>query len=226
MRDIYIALSGATAAWDHLSTVSNNLANAQTQGYRETRVAFELAGPPGSMGAQYAATGKSSYSTEDGALQVDNDPNHLALRGDGFFALDDGTFTRDGSFRLDNEGQLVTSDGAAVLADGGPIQVAAGESFTVGSDGTVTGSKSGELGRISVVSLGGARPLGGNRWSGTAGEPQENTTMVQGAVEGSNADTMRGMIEMMEASRYFEAEQKAIQASDEIRARLNRIGGS
>lgn len=226
MRDIYIALSGATTSWDHLSTVSNNLANAQTQGYRETRVAFELAGPPGSMGAQYAVTGKTSYSAEDGALQIDEDPNHLALRGDGFFALDDGTFTRDGSFQLDNDGKLVTSDGASVLADGGPIQLAPGESLSVASDGTVTGSKSGELGRISIVALSGASPLGGNRWSGTGGEMPESTSVVQGAVEGSNADTMRGMIEMMEASRYFEAEQKAIQASDEIRARLNRIGGS
>jgi flagellar basal-body rod protein FlgG len=83
-----------------------------------------------------------------------------------------------------------------------------------------------EVGKLLVVSLGNPNPLGGSRWAGEPGEAPEGTSMVQGAVEGSNADTMRGMIEMIEASRFFEAQQKAIQTSDDTRARLNRIGGN
>jgi len=232
MRDIYIALSGASAAWDNLSSIAHNIANSKTQGFREARTTFELAGAPPSpngsgLGPLYVAAGNTTYNTEDGDLEIDDDPTHLALRGDGFFALEDGTFTRDGSFQIDGEGTLVTSDGTPVLSENGPIQLAPGETFNVGPDGTVNGSVSGNLGKLSIATLGNPAPLGGNRWGGTpSADPPAGTTVVQGALEGSNADTMRGMIEMMEASRYFEAEQKAMQASDDLRARLNRIGGS
>jgi flagellar basal body rod protein FlgG len=173
----------------------------------------------------YAATGKTSYSTADGALQIDDVATHVALRGDGFFALGDGTFTRDGTFHLDAEGTLVTRDGVPVLADGGELQVPPGAEVNIGPDGTVRAGKD-ELGKLTVVTLGNPSPLGGNRWAGEAGDTPEGTRVVQGAVEGSNADTMRGMIEMIEASRFFEAQQKVIQTSDDTRARLNRIGGS
>lgn len=225
MKDIYIALSGASAAWDQLAAIGNNLANAQTQGFRESRPTFQLAGPDGPMGGQYVVLGETTFSTENGALHIDDDPNHLAVRGDGFFSLSDGTFTRDGSFHINSEGALVTRDGAEVLVGGSPIQLLPGERLAVAPDGTVTGSQSGEIGQISIVSLTAARPLGGNRWSGTAGEKPKETSVTQGALEASNADTMRGMIEMMEASRYFEAEEKVIKASDELRARLNQMGG-
>ncbi len=224
MKDIYIALSGATAAWDQLSGISHNLANGRTQGFRESRTSFELAGE-GPVGGMYALTGETTYSTADGDLLVDEVPTHVALRGDGFFALADGTFTRDGTFHLDAERTLVSSDGVAVLGEGGELQIPEFGDVLIGSDGIVR-SGSDEIGRIQVVTLLNPNPLGGNRWGGEAGERPEGTSMVQGAVEGSNADTMRGMIEMIEASRYFEAQQKAIQTSDDFRARLNRIGGN
>ena len=224
MKDIYIALSGATAAWDQLSGIAHNLANGRTQGFRESRTSFELAGE-GTLGGMYAATGTTTYSNADGDLQIDDVATHVALRGDGFFALGDGTFTRDGTFHLDAEGTLVTRDGVPVLSDSGELQVQEGAEVLIGPDGTLRAGKN-EVGRLLVVQLGNPNPLGGNRWGGTPGETPEGTSVVQGAVEGSNADTMRGMIEMIEASRYFEAQQKAIQASDDTRARLNRIGGN
>jgi flagellar basal body rod protein FlgG len=157
---------------------------------------------------------------------MDGVATHLALRGNAFFALEDGTYTRDGSFQMDADGRLVTRDGVAVLAEGAPVQADPTEQLSVGSDGTVTGSRSGSLGRLDAVALTNPQPLGGNRWGGNAGETPEGISFVQGALEGSNVDTMRGMVEMMEASRFFEAQQKAMQASDEIRSRLNRIGGN
>lgn len=223
MKDIYIALSGATAAWNQLSGIANNVANARTQGYREGRATFALAEDGG---GHYAQSGQGAYSTADGALENDGIDTHLALRGDGFFALQDGTYTRDGSFQLDAEGTLVSGDGVPVMVEGGPLQLQPGETLAVGPDGTVKGSRSGDLGKIDIVSLTGPAPLGGNRWAGSAGEAPEGTSVVQGALEGSNVDAMRGMVEMMEASRFFEAQQKAIQASDELHQRLNRIGGS
>ena len=225
MKDIYVSLSGATAAWNNLSTIAQNVANASTQGYRETRVSFELAGPAG-MGAQYAATGQTTFSEVDGALQQDNVETHVALRGNAFFALEDGTFTRDGAFQVDAEGRLTTRDGVAVLADGSPVELQAGESISIGQDGTLTGSKSGEIGKLDAIRLVGGSPLGGNRWTGTPEPVEEGIQFIQGSLEGSNVDTMRGMVEMMEASRFFEMQEKVMQASDDLRSRLNRIGGS
>ena len=219
--DIYAALSGAQTAWRQLEVISNNLANASTTGFRESRMSFE--GATRSL----ARVGSVRPSTVDGALINDGDPTHFAIRGDAFFALADGSYTRDGSFRVDGTGALVTGDGTAVLGEGGAPMVAdPGETIAVGADGIVVGSTSGELGRLGLVQLADAKPLGNNRWAGTGTPADPAVTVVQGALEASNADPMRGMVELIEASRYFESQQKAMQTSDEMRQRLNRIGGS
>lgn len=226
MKELFIAASGSAAAWKQLELLSNNLANVGTHGYREARVGFTVEGPEG-LGKAYAAPGEVAFDRSDGALEVDGVATHLAIRGDAFFQLEDGTFTRNGAFRVDAEGQLVTEDGTAVSGDGGTIQLDPAETVSVGHDGTVSGSKSGEVGRLALVRLVSAQPVGGTRWSG-AGQPIEpgEATVVQGALEGSNVDAMRAMVEMIEASRFFEAQQKVVQSADAAHQRLNRIGGS
>ena len=218
MRDLYTSFSGASAAWRQLELIANNVANANTQGFREQRQRFELVGE-----TTVQASG-TIYNRDDGELATDGVATHLALRGEGFFALGDGTATRDGGFRLDPEGQLVTVEGTPVLTDGGPVQLDPGETMTVSAEGLVTGSLSGEVGRLQIVLLANATPLGGGRWSGTA-TPTEGTVVVQGAREGSNVDAMRAMVELIEASRFFEAQEKVMQTSDEMHARLNRVKG-
>jgi flagellar basal-body rod protein FlgF len=226
VKELYIAASGSVAAFRQLELVSNNLANAGTHGYREARVGFTVEGPSG-LGKVYATPGQVSFDRTDGELEMDGVATHLAIRGDAFFALDDGSFTRNGAFRVDEGGQLVTEDGTPVAGEGGAISLDPRESIAIGAVGTVTGSKSGEVGRLSLVRLGAASPLGGTRWSGT-GKPIEpgEATVVQGALEGSNVDAMRAMVEMIEASRFFDAQQKVVQSADAAHQRLNRIGGS
>lgn len=226
-RDLYAAYSGAAAAWRHLEVIANNVANANSDGFREARVSFRLAESPepGSpLQGAFAQVGEIAYSGTDGALLQDGVSTHFALRGDGWFALQDGTYTRDGRFRLDTEGNLVTQDGVGVMSDGGPIRVQQGERLSVDATGLATGSATGELGRLRIVKLDDVQALGGNRWSGRPVNGAD-ATVLQGAREASNADPMRGMVELLEASRYFEAQQKAMQASDEMRSRLNRIQG-
>jgi hypothetical protein len=72
------------------------------------------------------------------------------------------------------------------------------------------------------VQLGNPQPAGGNIWQGNP-TPITSVSVVQGAVEHSNADPLRSMVELIEASRYFEAQEKVIRTSDEMHARLNRI---
>lgn len=218
MRDLYTSFTGASAAWDRLEMIANNVSNANTQGFREARQHFEL------VGVNSVRAAGTTFNREDGELVADGVSTHLALRGDAFFALADGTVTRDGGFRIDPEGQLTTTDGTAVLTDGGPVQLDPRESMTVSAEGLVTGSASGEIGRLQVVKLANPTPLGGGRWSGTA-TPAEDYTVVQGAREGSNVDAMRAMVELIEASRFFDAQEKVMQTSDEMQGRLNRMKG-
>ena len=177
-RDLLTSWSGAQAAWSRLEVIAGNVANANTTGYREQRVAFSLTGGQGPLDGALTRTDTIAWSDADGELRSDGVPTHLALRGEGYFTLEDGTFTRDGTFRLDDEGQLVTQDGTAVLGDGGPIEVEAGEILTVEPDGTLSGSESGEIGRLQIVRLANAEALGGNRWKGDAepvDEPEATT---------------------------------------------------
>lgn len=221
-RDLYASLSGARAAWSQLELLSGNIANSKTAGYREQRASFELTGTDGPLADASTRIAEVSYSSADGDLVHDGVNTHLALRGEGFFALADGTFTRDGGFRLDADRRLVNAAGTPVLTESGPIQLAVGETLSVDDLGNASGSLSGDLGRLRVVTLGGGGPVGGNLWAGTAA-PVTRASVVQGALEGSNVDPLRGMVELIEASRFFEAQQKTMQTSDEMRQRLSRM---
>jgi flagellar basal body rod protein FlgG len=111
----------------------------------------------------------------------------------------------------------------AVLDDrGSPIVVNPGELLSVSPDGTLTGSQSGNLGRFGLVQLNNPQPAGGNVWKGIP-TPSSTTSVIQGALEHSNADPLRGMVELLEASRYFEAQDKVIKTSDDMSSRLNRL---
>ena len=216
MKDIYTTLSGSLAAWHHVEMVSNNVANMNTAGFREARMAFGTDG-------QMARPDGIFYNAADGALIVDDQPTHLALRGDGFFTMGNGSYSRDGNFRVDLQGSLVNADGIPVLDDRGqPIVLRPGESIHVSPGGVVTGSQSGEVARLGIVTLTNPQPVGGTAWTGTPGAAP-GVEVIQGALEHANADPMRGMVELIEASRIFEAQEKVIRTSDEMRARLNRI---
>jgi len=221
-QDLYTSWSGAHTAWQQLEIISSNVANSSTTGFREQRAAFELSGNPGELGATSAVLGDIGYSQQDGSVTVDNVSTHLALRGNGFFALADGTFTRDGSFRLDENGRLVSGSGAFVLGEGGPIELAPGEKLIVSPQGEVSGSESGLIDDLRIVQLQNGRPLGNNAWEGQAVEA-EGVTVVQGAVERSNVDPLRAMVELVDATRYFQTVEKAMKTSDEMTSRLNRM---
>lgn len=216
MKDIYTSLSGSMCAWHQVELISNNIANVNTSGYREQRAAYYSDG----QSARYAT---STYNAADGALEIDNDPHHFALRGDGFFTLANNSYTRDGHFHVDLDGRLLTQDGIEVMDDqGNPIVGRPGELLSVTPEGNLLGSVSGAMGRFGLVQLGNPQPAGGNVWRGNP-TPVTNVSVIQGAVEHSNSDPLRSMVELIEASRYFEAQEKVIKTSDEMHARLNRI---
>lgn len=225
-RDLYAAVAGATATWAQMDVAANNLANVNTTGFREGHTAFQLIGEgEGALGKSSTQATEVFSSTREGAIEQDGNPLHFALSGEGYFSLEDGSLTRDGRFTLDNEGRLVTMDGVAVMGAGGPIELSPAETLTASPEGILTGSESGELDRLRIVA-GPVEPSGGNRLRATGPTVAVNASVHQGHLEGSNVNSMGVMVELIEAGRHFEAFQKAIQASDDATARLNRVGGS
>jgi len=212
-----------------MDLIAQNVANANTNGYKELRVAFELEGSGyGPLGQVMAGESETAPNMSNGAIQIDKDPNHLALQGEGFFVVSAGgkeMLTRAGAFQRTQEGNLVTTDGHLLMGEGGPIEIPDDEEFRVVNDGRVFGTKSGELDQIQIVNVNSVKPIGSSLWKAEGPLLESQATVMQGALEGSNVNPLRAMVELIEASRMFEAYQKAMQSSDELDQKLIQMGG-
>ncbi len=226
--DLYASLAGARAAWADLDRLGNNLANAGTTGFKADRIVFQVVGPgPSPLAQGYAKATPAAPDARDGTPVPDGVATHLALQGEGWFALRDGPdllLTRDGRFQLDATGTLVDGGGRPLLGLTGPIRVPEGETVRIAQDGRVYGSESGELDQLDIVTAP-VRALGGNLYAPDGPVSSAGARVLQGALEGSNVDPLAAMIDLVQASRYVEAFQKAMQASDELTSRLNQLGG-
>ncbi|MCU0595273.1 MAG: flagellar hook-basal body protein [Desulfobacterota bacterium] len=200
-------------------TVSNNLANLSTKGFKRDVLSFD------------EVLTQKMHSAPDfsqGPVQHTGNSFDLALDGPGFFKVQTRhglRYTRDGALGLDRENTLVNRNGDPVLGDNGPIRVE-GTDVSMGADGQIRVDGA-SLDRILVVDFKDRRLLlkeGANYYidPGTAEElPRpEKTTLHQGYLEESNVDLTEEMIRMVEAFRAFEAMQKGIQSIDEMTGKL------
>jgi len=209
MRSLWTAASGMTAQQFKIDTISNNLANVNTTGFKKSRVDFQdllyqtlkYAGTPTTAGAQVPTGiqighGVRTVATQrifsQGTFQQTDNPMDIVIEGDGFFQilLPDGgiRYTRDGAFKLDSDGRLTTSDGfplePEIIVPSDAIE------FSVGSDGTVTVMRPGAsepetIGQIELVRFvnpAGLKSEGGNLFSATAasGQPMIGTPGLDG----------------------------------------------
>lgn len=259
MRSLSIAKTGLEAQQTQLDAITHNLANVATNGYKRSRAVFEdllyqnmrQSGAPSSSQTQLPTglqlgTGVRTVATSrnfsQGALTQTGNNLDMALNGQGFFQVQmpDGTtnYTRDGSFQVDAQGQMVTSNGYAVVP---AITIPANaQSITVGRDGivsvTVAGStatqQAGQLQLANFMNPAGLEPRGGNLFaetsaSGTAqtGNPGANglALVTQGSVEGSNVNVVEELVAMIQTQRAYEINSKAIQTSDQMLARLAQL---
>ena len=183
-----------------------------------------------------------SRNFSQGNLQQTSNNLDIAIKGNGFFQvqLPDGTtgYTRDGSFQVDQNGQLVTNNGM-VLQPGITIPNTA-QSVTIGQDGTVSIAVAGQtatqiqgqLQLATFVNAAGLEPRGQNLYaettaSGTpsAGAPGANGlgTLRQGFVETSNVNVVEELVSMIQTQRAYELNSKAIQASDQMLQKLGQL---
>jgi len=119
---------------------------------------------------------------------------------------------------------MVNRQGMTLLGEAGPVTVPIGQTPKITPDGRVYDNDNQQVNKIVLVDANNVSRVGSNMW--TANEPvvPSGALINQGALESSNVDPMRAMVELVEVSRYFEAYQKAMHTSDELDARINRIG--
>ena len=254
MRSLWTAASGMIGQQFNIDTVSNNLSNVNTTGFKKQRAEFEdllyqtvlMAGTPATEltevptgiqvghGVKVAATQKMFTQ---GSLQATGNKLDIAFEGDGFFKIQqyDGTmaYTRDGSFKIDSNRQVVTSNGyllepQLVLPDNSIM-----ETLSISQDGRITVKIVGEddpvdIGQMEIyrfVNPAGLRSIGGNLYKTTPASGEEipgqpgmdgMAKLHQGFLEMSNVKVVEEMVNMIVAQRAYEINSKAIQASDSM----------
>ena len=249
---LWIAKTGLDAQQTRMEVVSNNIANVSTTGFKRDRAVFEdllyqnisQVGASSTQDTQLPSgfsigTGVRVVATEklhsQGNLTNTGNPLDMAVQGKGFFQvlMPDGSlaYTRDGSFQVNQDGQLVTSSGYQVQP---AITVPEGaQSITIGSDGTVSVLLPGSAAATQVgsqqlnnfINQAGLQAIGQNLLleSGSSGAPQTGTpglnglgTLMQGSVESSNVNIAEELVNMIETQRAYEMNSKAIQSADQM----------
>ncbi|NEV60531.1 flagellar basal-body rod protein FlgG [Thiorhodococcus minor] len=259
---LWIAKTGLDAQQTRMSVVSNNLANVNTTGYKKGRAVFEdliyqTVRQPGAQATQEAqlpsglllGTGVRTVATEklfeQGNLVQTENSLDLAIQGQGFFQIlmpnGDLGYTRDGSFQINANGEVVMSNGYALQP--GLVVPETTQTISIGSDGTVSAQLAGEaapveLGAIQLANFinpAGLQSVGENIYLETAasGNAQQSNpgqngvgTVLQGAVESSNVNMAEELVNMIETQRAYEVNSKAISAADEMLQYANNKLGS
>ena len=242
------ALSGLNAASRSLDVIGHNIANAGTTGMKSSRAEFAeiYASSAGAIGGTNVGLGVGvadvSQQFSQGSLSITGNDLDVAINGNGFFQIQmpDGTvaYTRDGSFKTDANGQLVTNNGYLVAP--GLTVPPNTQSLTVAPDGTVSATVQGSaqpvvLGNLQLASFvnpGGLEPRGQNLFVETAasGTPTTNApgsdglgTLQQGYLETSNVNVVEELVAMIQTQRAYELNSKAIQTSDQMLQRLAQL---
>jgi flagellar basal-body rod protein FlgG len=229
-KDLYPALTGAVATWNQINIISNNLSNVSTNGYKAKRIAFEAYGESkGLMADGYTAMSKMKNDESVGTMMLDGVDTHFAINGKGHFAVEsrDGEvlLMRNGLFQFDNEGYLVNSMGEKVLADGGGhIQMNQDEQIlNVTKLGEILDQNGSARARLMILQTDETEALMGTRFRGSNMQDVSGSVeILQGTLEASNTNPFREMIEMMQATRYFETFQKVMTTSAELDQKLNQ----
>jgi len=252
IRALFNAATGMKAQQLRIDVTSNNLANVNTTGFKRSRAEFEdllyqtmrVPGAESSQGAvvpnglqvgQGVRVVGTARDLANGEALSTNVPTDMMIRVTGYFPViqADGelAYTRDGSFRLNADGQLVNVDGLAlepsIVVPRDTVQL------TIGDDGTVTALRPGKseadtVGQIQLARFanpGGLRALGGNLFAPTksSGEAQlqnpgtDGTGRVtQGFLEGSNVAVVNEMVDLIVSQRAYDMNSKVVQAADEM----------
>jgi flagellar basal-body rod protein FlgG len=235
--------------FEKMDILTNNLANVDTTGYKKDIVVSRSFPEELTKRIQDRKNGFSNnrnignmslglYIDEiytsyvQGALKQTNDPLNLAIQGKAFFAIEteDGIekYTRDGSFVLGPDGRLMTKEGNTVLGENGAIRLEQGD-VRIDESGNIYVNDE-YIDRLRILEFENPeslRKVGDNLLERTEATAEKNveSQIMQGFVEGSNVNVVREMVDMITATRIYEANQKAIQTHDETLGKaVNEVG--
>lgn len=260
IRALYSAASGMTAQQMNVDNIAHNLANANTGGYKMRRAQFQdllyqTVVQPGAAAGQQTVVptglqlglGTRTASNEiiftQGDFSQTNNPLDLVIQGKGFFQIRRPTgelaYTRAGSFHLDRDGNIVTSEG-------NPIEPQItlppnAQQISIGQDGTISytlpnqtaSQQAGQIQLANFANPAGLNSLGGNLYTPTdaSGDPTVGLpggdegmgTVMQGYVEQSNVSVVEEFINLIVAQRGYEANSKVVQAADNMYQQVNNL---
>jgi flagellar basal-body rod protein FlgF len=242
----YILLSHEQALRRRLDITANNMANANTVGFRRERPVFheyveraEDAMVPQAKSASFVLDYRAMHDPSQGGFQATGNPLDVMIDGPGYLSVEapgGGTaYTRAGFIKVNDAGDLVTSGGQRILDEGGrPIAIPAEAqtSLQITSDGTVTAA-TGPLGRIGVTVFEteeGITPRGDGMMSGTGGRvlSAAETKLKSGGVEGSNVQPIVETTELVDILRSYQSSMKMTDALNDMRTRaiqrLSKLG--
>ncbi len=216
---LYVSLSRQVTLRKELEVVANNIANADTAGFKVESL-MVVADPktpkatPGAVPIQFTTDQGLARDFSQGALHQTGGTLDLGLRGDGFFQVQTANgarYTRDGRFSLNAQGQIVTASGDPVLGDGGaPVSIDPTKGPPlIGADGTISqgAQTSGKIGVVRFASPSALKKDGGGYFenvSNLGSQPAQDTKIEQGMVESSNVNPITQITRMIEVSRAYQ----------------------
>jgi flagellar basal-body rod protein FlgF len=233
-RMLYVAMSGAKQTMLAQTANSNNLANANTNGFRADLAAFRSmpVSGPGEPTRVYAMSENAGVDTSSGAINPTGRDLDIAIKGEGWIAVQasDGSeaYTRVGNLRIEDGGILKTGSGLAVLGNGGPIALPPAEKIEIGTDGTVSIRGIGQaastltvLDRIKLVRVDGNALAKGEDGllrmrDGGIAPPDAAVGVVSGALETSNVNTVDAMVNLISLARQYETQVKMMKTAEDI----------
>ncbi len=259
IRSLWIAKTGLDAQQTQMDVISNNLANVSTSGFKRARAVFEdllyqTIRQPGAQSSEQTTlpsglqvgTGVKPVATEriftQGNLQQTGNAKDVAIQGNGFFQvlMPDGTttYTRDGTFQVDANGQMVTASGypiqpaITIPPDTLTLTIARDGTVSVQQAGAVAATVVGNLQLAMFVNPAGLQSLGENLYGETTSSGTPTTTapgsngaglLNQGYVETSNVNVVEELVNMIQTQRAYELNSRAISTSDQMLQRLTQL---
>ncbi|OTA17385.1 flagellar basal-body rod protein FlgG [Xenorhabdus vietnamensis] len=259
IRSLWIAKTGLDAQQTNMDVIANNLANVSTNGFKRQRAVFEdllyqTERQPGAMSSEQTnlpsglqiGTGARPVATErlhnQGNLAQTSNSKDVAIKGQGFFQIQmpDGTtgYTRDGSFQVDQNGQLVTAGGfqvvpAIILPDNATkMSIARDGIVSVNVQGQNAPQQVGQLTLTTFINESGLESVGENLYleTNSSGVPVENAPGINGAgllyqgyVETSNVNVAEELVNMIQVQRAYEINSKAVSTSDQMLQKLTQL---
>lgn len=238
-RVIYTAMSGAKHLLHRQETLANNLANANTTGFRADIAALRAVPVRGQEAGTRVAAVETTIGSDftPGPIVATGRDLDVAIQGAGWLAVQaaDGAeaYTRAGSLQVAPDGTLTLPNGLPVLGEGGPIVVPANAALTIAADGTISAKTAGQsatnaVGRLKLVNPPTEDLIKGTDGlfrlkSGEAAEADGNVRLVAGSLEGSNVNVVESMIGMISAARQFELQLKLLDAARDNEQKANTV---